>query len=73
MRKIQIILILGILITILPYSGFPYDWKNILSTLMGLIVVFTSYLLYKDFKKKENKGKTFDNFRENNNFQETTI
>jgi hypothetical protein len=66
MRKARIFLILGIWITILPYLGFPYSWKDILITLSGLGLVYVSYLLYRESKIKEDqKEKTFDNFSEN--------
>ena len=70
MYKARIVLALGTWIAILPYLGFPYSWKDILTTLTGLVVICMSYLLYKDYKIKENKEKTFDNFSENNNFIE---
>lgn len=66
MRKTRIFLILGIWIAVLPYLGFPYSWKDILTTLSGLGLIGVSYLLYKEFKIKEIKEeKTFDNFSEN--------
>ena len=70
MRKTRTLLILGIWVTILPYLGFPYSWKDILTTISGFVVIYYSYVLYKNSQKKENAGKVFDNFRENNNFQE---
>ena len=70
MFKARIVLALGTWIAILPYLGFPYSWKDILTTVTGLIVIYMSYLLYKDYKSRENKEKTFDNFSENNNFSE---
>jgi hypothetical protein len=66
MQKARIFLFLSIWITILPYLGFPYSWKDILTTLSGLGLIFISYMLYKESKiKGERKEKTFDNFREN--------
>ncbi len=66
MQKGRIFLFLGIWITILPYLGFPYSWKDILTTLSGLGLIFVSYMLYKESKTGEiKKEKTFDNFREN--------
>ena len=66
MRKVYIFLILGIWITVLPYLGFPYFWKDILTTLSGLGFICISFLLYKELKIKEiKKEKTFDNFSEN--------
>ncbi|OGI84757.1 hypothetical protein A3H56_01190 [Candidatus Nomurabacteria bacterium RIFCSPLOWO2_02_FULL_42_24] len=66
MRKARILLVLGIWVAILPYLGFPYSWKDILFTLSGLGLVYFSYILYKDYKMTEKK--TFDNFRENSDF-----
>jgi hypothetical protein len=51
---------------ILPYLGFPSSWKDVLSALAGLGLIYLSYLLYKDYKMEENQEKTFDNFKENN-------
>ena len=67
MYKARILLALGTWMAILPYLGFPYSWKDILTTVTGLVVIYISYLLYKDNKIKE---KTFDNFSENDNFSE---
>jgi hypothetical protein len=67
MRKARIFLVLGIWVTILPYLGFPYSWKDILSTLTGLGLIYLSYMLYKDYKIEE-KEKIFDNFSENSDF-----
>lgn len=66
MRRMYLFLILGIWIMVLPYLGFPYSWKGILTTLSGLGLVCASYMLYKESKRKEiKKEKTFDNFSEN--------
>ena len=69
MRKVRILLVLGIWVAILPYLGFPYSWKDILTTLSGLGLIWVSFLLYKESKIKEiKKEKIFDNFRENSDF-----
>jgi cbb3-type cytochrome oxidase subunit 3 len=74
MRKARILLVLGILVAILPYLGFPYSWKDILTTLFGLGFICFSYILYREYKTKENtqasQEKTFDNFSENSDFSE---
>ena len=73
MRRARIFLILGIWITILPYLGFPYSWKDVLTTLSGLGLIGMSYMLYRELKTKEvKKEKTFDNFSENE-FKEEEI
>ncbi len=66
MRKARIFLVLGIWITVLPYLGFPYSWKDTLITLSGLGLIYVSYMLHKESKAKEVKEeKIFDNFSEN--------
>jgi amino acid permease len=73
MRKAWILLILGIWVAALPYLGFPYSWKSILTSLSGLVLIIISFLIYKDYKTREIKGsqeKIYDNFRENKYFDE---
>lgn len=66
MRKVYLLLVLGVWIAILPYLGFPYFWKDILTTFSGFGLVYGSFMLYKELKKKEiKKEKFFDNFSEN--------
>ena len=65
MKKERIFLFLGIWVAILPYLGFPSSWKDILSTLSGLALIYLSYVLYNESKTKEIKKETFDNFSEN--------
>ncbi|MDD5721333.1 MAG: hypothetical protein PHT16_02720 [Candidatus Pacebacteria bacterium] len=74
MKKVRIFLFLGIWITILPYLGFPYSWKDVLTTLSGLGLVYLGYILCKEPKIKEIKmEKTFDNFKENDFRKEENI
>lgn len=74
MRKARILLILGIWIVVLPYLGFPYSWKGILTTFSGLGLIYFSYMFYQESKIKEIKEeKTFDNFSENKFFDEEKI
>ncbi len=61
------LLIVGVWLAVLPYLGFPYSWKDVLTTLSGLVLIYVSFALYKDYKiKKSHREETFDNFRENN-------
>jgi len=69
MLKVRILLILGVWIAILPYLGFPYSWKDVLDTLAGFGLIYFSYVLYREFKEKDEKRK-FDNFSENKDFGE---
>ncbi len=66
MKKAYILLMFGVWVAIIPYLGFSYSFKNILETLSGLGLIFASYLLYREQKKKEIKKESiFDNFKEN--------
>ena len=44
-----------------------------MTTLSGLVLVYFSYTLYSEYKAKEKRKKTFDNFRENNNFKASPV
>jgi membrane protein implicated in regulation of membrane protease activity len=35
----RILIFLGLVIAVLPYLGFPYDWQSIASTSIGLLIV----------------------------------
>jgi amino acid permease len=73
MRKAWTLLISGIWLTSLPYLGFPYSWKDVLTSFSGIVLIIISFLIYKDYKTKETKislEKTYDNFRENKYFDE---
>ncbi|MFA5778463.1 MAG: hypothetical protein WC870_03205 [Candidatus Paceibacterota bacterium] len=70
MSKARMLLILGVWVAILPFLGFPSSWKDLLFVLSGIILIYFSYTLYKDSKIKEDGKKTFDNFRENKDFNE---
>ncbi|MBI3305680.1 CAP domain-containing protein [Candidatus Nomurabacteria bacterium] len=67
MQKARILLFLGIWIVVLPYLGFPNSWKDILTILSGVGLIFMSTMLYREHKSNgKTEEKTFDNFRENN-------
>ncbi len=70
MRRARTLLLIGIWITILPYLGFPYSWKNVLFTLSGLGLVYFSYIFYRELKANSKADGEFDNFRENNDFSD---
>ena len=66
MSKARILFIFGILIAILPYLGFPFFWKNILFTLLGLNLSFYAYIIHRETKANIDSEKSFENFSENN-------
>jgi len=63
MRKERTLLILGIWVAVLPYLGFPNNWRKVLFLLTGLALVFLAYLFYKQAKARQvindNHSKTF--------------
>ena len=73
MRKERILLLLGVWVAVLPYLGFPYSWKDILFVLTGLGIIYLSYSFYTESETKEKKNKTFDNFSENRDFNESEV
>lgn len=73
MSKIKIIFVLSIWIIILPFLGFPSSLKDILFSTTGLVLVYFSYMLYRNLKVGETKKENFDNFSENSDFSENKI
>ncbi|MEK9181896.1 MAG: hypothetical protein AAB786_02635 [Patescibacteria group bacterium] len=75
MYKIRIFLILGVWMAVLPFLGFPYAWRDVLTTLSGVALVSLSYFLLQKNKTKETiiEKRTFDNFSENHDFEENQI
>ncbi|MBI5139721.1 hypothetical protein HZA26_03890 [Candidatus Nomurabacteria bacterium] len=63
MRKVRMLLITGVWVAILPYLGFPQFYKNLLFSLTGFVVMYFSYVWYRENKKED---KNFDTFSENN-------
>ncbi len=60
MNKERLVFILGILIAILSYSGFPVSWKKFFYLIIGLGLAYTAYLLYKEKKMMQNNAKKAD-------------
>lgn len=52
MRKERTLLILGVLIMIAPYLGFPSLFRSLLITCFGFLVLVIGYSFYKNTKKK---------------------
>ena len=66
MKKARTLLIIAIWVAILPYLGFPYFWKNIISLATGIAIAYISYIIYREVKPKEPiHKKSFDSFSEN--------
>jgi len=68
MLKARIFLFLGVWVSILPYLGFPSFLRNILFSVTGMVLVYLSFVLYKESKNFGKQKKSFDNFSENIDF-----
>jgi uncharacterized membrane protein len=69
MHKARLLLILGVWVAILPYLGFPHSWKDVLFSLSGLVLVYLSYIIYRE-SKTEKVGTVPENFSENGDLAE---
>jgi hypothetical protein len=48
MIKISSIFVLGLLVALTPYSGFPIEWKNFFYIVFGLAIVIFSILIRRE-------------------------
>jgi hypothetical protein len=71
MSKEKKFLTIGVWVAILPFLGFPMGIKNILFVLTGLLIIYLSYGLYLESKKKGEEKESFDSFSENKDFNKT--
>ena len=54
MNKFNAILVLGILVVLLPFLGFPQAYDNFLFVVLGASVFILTYLLKGELDSKEN-------------------
>ena len=63
MRKERTLLILGLLVMIISFTGFPIAWRNMFFVLIGAGLVYLAYLFYIEAKarisKVDDSSKTF--------------
>ncbi|MFA6430428.1 MAG: hypothetical protein WC229_01890 [Candidatus Paceibacterota bacterium] len=48
MVKISSIFVLGILVMLMPFSGFPFGWKDAIYKICGLAIIVLSLLIRKE-------------------------
>jgi hypothetical protein len=48
MVKISSIFVLGILVVLMPFSGFPFEWKNFIYIVCGATIIILSLLIRKE-------------------------
>jgi hypothetical protein len=72
MRKERTLFVLGLLVTILPFSGFPQTWREVFFVIIGLGLICLAYLFYTEGKRRvlrnTTESKTFiDNIENTHN------
>ncbi len=71
MNKVRTMTFLGFLLAIMPYLGFPYFFKNLIITVLGLYIAYIAGMTwYKKTQEKSTVSQIFENFSENKSFVE---
>ena len=47
-RKTKIVFALGVLLILLPFTGFPESWKSFFDVIFGLALGFVGYSMHKE-------------------------
>jgi len=55
MRKEKTLFLLGVWVMILPYLGFPSNWRKVLFLITGLAIVYLAYLFYLETRTRLSK------------------
>jgi hypothetical protein len=58
MRKERTLFVLGVLVAVLPFSGFPEAWREVFFVIIGLGILCLAYLFYNEAKKRVLKNTT---------------
>ncbi len=64
MKKNKLLLIVGIIVMLVPLSGFPRDFKNVTLYIAGLIVVTLSVIAIRQDSRQKIETKKSDVFEE---------
>ena len=56
MRKEKTLFIIGLWVVILPFLGFPNNWRKILFLITGLAIIYLAYLFYLEVKVRLSKN-----------------
>jgi len=56
MSKNRIIFIVGVIVLLLPISGFPLSWKNFFYVILGLLLIYLSLNSSLKRRKEETTG-----------------
>jgi uncharacterized membrane protein len=73
MNKDLILIILGILVALVPFLGFPSNWDAIVFTILGALIVIFVLLLRRDFVNKIIHAKRNHLHRKSDTFVENGV
>jgi len=68
MSKERLLFIIGLIMAIIPLSGFPTSWKKFLISISGLVIIYLAYVLNKEKKKLFPKKDKVEVYTENRDF-----
>ena len=51
--KEKLIIGLGVLLVLLPLTGFPRDWKTVIGVVIGVIVIYIGTLFFRVARARE--------------------
>lgn len=69
MSKELVVIILGLLVALMPYLGFPGSWKTVFSIVIGIVIAGIAFIIRQERLWKEREemhGRRADTFVENN-------
>lgn len=65
MSKKRLIILLGVLTTILPLSGFPNAWRSFFTFVFGVAITGLAFVAFKNKDESDLLEKKEDSFTEN--------
>ncbi len=65
----KVIITCGVVLMLLPFTGFPLFWKKVLTVLIGLVVTYFGLIILRGIrrhKREEHSEKRTETFTETN-------
>ena len=56
MSKELVIILLGILVALMPYLGFPGSWKSVFSIVIGIVIAGVAFIVRQERLWKEREA-----------------
>lgn len=71
MSKQRMLIILGVLVAIMPFSGFPSSWRTVFFLIFGISIIVLAYQIDKLIKHlKKDKENELTSFIDNRDIHE---